>query len=520
MARLSLTTRAALLTFGVALAAHVGNLANDFAWDDDYLIVGNPAVHGFEQAAAWFAQPWSAGSTLGSGREQNALYWRPLAQASYALDWVLGGGRPWTFHLTNDLLHALASVMVALLAAALARRADPQGSPRRPALAAALAGVAFAVHPVHSEAVNLATYRTTLLADLSVLAGLVLWARACLAPAGPGLRAGAGAAALLAVGVMSKESALMLPALLVLVEWALGAPLLSARALRRRAIPYLPVAAVAVLYLVVHARVTGPPKLDYFVAASRWEVWVTMLTVVTLYVRLMVFPWPLTSFYDWSIMPVRDDWTHPDALVGLALLALMVAGLVWALWRRASVPLVALGLWLGALLPYAHFLRFFDLCGERFLYLASAGPIVALGVWFARCLDTGAPLESARPAGGRLGRAMVVAVVLLFGVVSARRTAVFASSHTMLLDMVDGYPNSFNAHLGLARSFAERGEADEALRHGLEAHRILPDLDAPTLEVADFVGVARGGAARRAFLAGEVARRGLADGPLVEALAQ
>ena len=47
---------------------------------------GNPSVHGFDRAAEWFSQPWSAGSSLGSGREQNALYWRPLAQATYALN--------------------------------------------------------------------------------------------------------------------------------------------------------------------------------------------------------------------------------------------------------------------------------------------------------------------------------------------------------------------------------------------------------------------------------------------------
>ncbi len=491
---------AALTAFLVGFAVHAGNLGNGFAWDDDYLIEGNPSVHGFDQAASWFTEPWSAGSSLGSGRDQNALYWRPLAQASYALDWTLGGGSPVPFHVTNDLLHALASALVALLAAAVVRRSSVAAAP---ALAALGAGLAFAVHPVHSEAVNLATYRTTLLADAAVLLGMVLWAQR-LARGGLRVRDGFLLAAVLAAGVMGKESAVMLPAFLVLTEWALGEAGLPGW---RRVAPYLPVAAAALVYLVIHQSVTGPPKLDYFATSSRWEVFVTMQTVVALYARLLVFPWPLTSFYDWSIMPIRDDLGHPDAVLGLTLLVLALAALAYALWRRAPATLLSLGLLLGALLPYAHFLTFFDLCGERFLYLASAGPCIGLGVFLAR------PLRSAIFA-----RTCALALGVVFAGVSATRTAVFDSSHTMLLDMVDGYPRSFNAHVGLAKSFAQRGAKEDAVRHGLVALSIMPDFDPAALRAAAFIGESRGQAAQRAFLEAEVQRRGLSEGPLVEAL--
>ena len=79
------------LVFVAAVAIYLPNLRNGWAWDDDYLVVDNPAVHSLAGAAGWFTKPWSAGTRSRQGRRQNALYWRPLTQASYALDWVLSG---------------------------------------------------------------------------------------------------------------------------------------------------------------------------------------------------------------------------------------------------------------------------------------------------------------------------------------------------------------------------------------------------------------------------------------------
>ena len=158
-----------LLCAFVAFALHLPNLGHSFAWDDHYLVVHNPAVHSFEDAASWWTQPWAAGTESEQGRSQNALYWRPLTQASYALDWVLGGGSPGLVHAPNNLLHALCSALVALLAMGLGTRL-PRGAlgGRSAAIAGAVAGLLFAVHAVHSEAVHLITYRTTLIASAGV----------------------------------------------------------------------------------------------------------------------------------------------------------------------------------------------------------------------------------------------------------------------------------------------------------------------------------------------------------------
>ncbi len=177
---------------GCALVVYLGALRNGFAVDDVPIIVLNPLV----------AAPSGIWRTFG------APYWppdlgghmyRPLVIAGFALDrWVDG---PVWFHAVNLLWHAGTAVAVT----ALARRwADTT--------AALVAGVLFAVHPVHVEAVANVVGRAELMAALFV--GLAVYAALVRERVG-------WSAAALALGLLSKENAAVAPALIGL-GWLVG----------------------------------------------------------------------------------------------------------------------------------------------------------------------------------------------------------------------------------------------------------------------------------------------------------
>src|SRR5437773_2564277 len=122
-----------LAVAGCAVLVYLGALWNGFALDDRPIIALNPLVQASSGVWQAFLHPYWPPAFGGQ------LY-RPLAVATYALDARLDGSA-W-FHLVNLLWHAGASVAVA----ALVRR----GAGERSAL---IAGLLFAVHPVHVEAV-------------------------------------------------------------------------------------------------------------------------------------------------------------------------------------------------------------------------------------------------------------------------------------------------------------------------------------------------------------------------------
>uniref|UniRef100_A0A1B0D4L6 Uncharacterized protein n=1 Tax=Phlebotomus papatasi TaxID=29031 RepID=A0A1B0D4L6_PHLPP len=68
---------------------------------------------------------------------------RPLCVLSFRLNHLLGGFRPFGYHLTNVLLHAVATGLVLKLARQLLA----------PGWGPAVTGALFAAHPIHTEAV-------------------------------------------------------------------------------------------------------------------------------------------------------------------------------------------------------------------------------------------------------------------------------------------------------------------------------------------------------------------------------
>ena len=56
--------------------------------------------------------------------------YRPLTSLSFRLDWILGPGSPFQFHLTNLLLHALATHLFHIFLLSLLRYVYPSVYPR------------------------------------------------------------------------------------------------------------------------------------------------------------------------------------------------------------------------------------------------------------------------------------------------------------------------------------------------------------------------------------------------------
>jgi hypothetical protein len=117
----------------VAIALYAVTLGGTYIYDDVPIVRDDARVHSPEH----WKELWSQGYNGGVDN----LY-RPLTSQSFALEWWLHGDRPWIFHLVNILLHAAAAAGVAELARRLAG-----------IKAAYVAGLLFAVHPIHVEVV-------------------------------------------------------------------------------------------------------------------------------------------------------------------------------------------------------------------------------------------------------------------------------------------------------------------------------------------------------------------------------
>lgn len=168
-------------------------------------------------------------------------------------------------------------------------------------------------------------------------------------------------------------------------EEALVAPLIAAASLllaqprtttRRIVCGLVAVSVGSAIAAGLRASVVTGSQVTYFGSAGAGVIVPTMLTVVTLYARLLILPLELCPFYDWFIVPPSSRITV-EVVLGVVLVVGTAAG-VWLLRRRRAG--MALGLaWLGlGLVPVLHFLPMLNVAAERFLYLPSAGYAFAL----------------------------------------------------------------------------------------------------------------------------------------------
>jgi hypothetical protein len=446
-----------------ALVPHLPALWNGFAMDDLYIIVWNPLVHSMQGVWGAFGAPYWPPDLGGQ-------MYRPLPLASFALNWSIVGGHPALFHAINLLWHAGTAVTVTALAL---RPPSPEGrggqgvrttSPegrggqgvRTPEgrggqgvrTAALVAGLIFAVHPVHVEAI----------ANVIGLGELMAATGVCLAVYAAVVRQDvlwSGLALLL--GLLSKENAVVAPALIVWA-WIVGPPSpLVPRPVPRRLLAFVASwVVIGAAYLVVRGIVLHPYArlhaiAPVFLGESAFAGRLTAIAALGDVVRLLVLPLTLRVDYSPAERTIVRSLLDGRFAIGLACLALWAALLVLA-WRRQR-RLEAFGLgWIAiAFLPVSNLLFSTGvLLAERTLYLPSVGLALAAGAALARLPPP------------RL-RVVVALLVLAGGIRSALRTRVWRDDFAVTQSILEDSPDSYRGPARMAVLYQSHREPERAL---------------------------------------------------------
>jgi len=439
----------------LAAVASATGLSNGFALDDLALVADNARVHSLDQWWRLFALPyWPP--------QYGASLYRPLVTVASALQWSVGGGAPWVFHLCSIVFYAaLCALVLAFMLEVLAP------------IPAVIGASLFAVHPVHVEAVANVVGQSELLASLAVVGSCVVYLRA--------RRNGAlGASAILSlcalygIAVLCKEHALLLPVLLAAIEWfVIDAPAPAKwAALAERARATAPLVAglfvVAVVYLttrtVVVGELLGEKHLVPVYGARR--LWV-MLVVVPQWLRLLVWPAHLSAEYSPRQIEIPGG-PGPEIALGSAILLACVAAFV-ALGRGADAThadrrAARLGIaWLGiTLLPVSNLFSVM-LVAERTLLLPSVGAVLVAGAALSWATPSNAKRSAGR--GARAGFATVVAALVAAGAIRSReRQRVWRDNATLFAQTAEDAPRSYRAQFFYGQLLFEQGRRAEGER--------------------------------------------------------
>ena len=414
-----------LVVAALALGSGAAGLRNGFAYDDLHLVVRNPAVHDLPTLPSRFLETYWPAVPLG----QAGRLYRPLTVVAFALQWAIGHGSPFSFHLASMLLY----VLVSLLVYAVARRLLPIGP-------ATLAAALFAVHPVHTEAVGNVVGQGELLAAAWLLAGTVLYLDSRRVGLGTGRLA--GIALCYGLACLAKEHAVLWPILLVPLSLGLPSGRTPAESRENALRLGLILGVELVVYLSLRQAVVGG-----FAGDLPHPIWrgttiavraVTMLAALPVWTRLLLWPAHLQADYAPQELTLATS-LGPAQLGGLMLLGLL-ALLLLVTWRRIPVAAAGIGWTVLALAPVTNLLTPTGIVlAERTLFLPSVGVVLLIGALVARFGVTLKGEHWARPALGA-GCILVLALGLWR---SAARLPVWRDNTTLFGATVADAPLSY-----------------------------------------------------------------------------
>jgi protein O-mannosyl-transferase len=392
---------------------------------------------------------------------ESGLY-RPLTSLSYLFNYAILGNanRPAGYHCINLLLHLVNVLLVFTLVRRLA------GSVR----AAFLVALLWAVHPVLTESVTNIVGRADLLAGFAVLSGFWLYLES------GGVAALLGIAVLTAIGVFSKESAAVLPGVIVLYELAFEK--------RWRRMWFGCAATLVPIGLMLWQRSTVlsaalPAEYPYvdnpIVGAGFWIGRLTAIKVLGRYLWLAIWPAKLSPDYSYAEISLArgsvEDWVCWLGVVAAAIFALV-------LWRRSRPAFFFAAFAFLTLLPSSNLLfPIGTIMAERLLYLPLAGLVAAVILAIdAKVLEL---------------RAFIICVVIIglaFTIRTWLRNRDWADDKTMAMASVVTSPRNFNPHRLLAAALFEGDPSHRDLEGAIvEADRSVAIL-APLADELDLPG--------------------------------
>lgn len=435
-------TAAVIVTAGIA--AHAGGLSAGFVCDDIFALVENAPLHA--------PQSWSDALSLHQWGTGSVLDGRPLLSLSFAANIGLTGNGPFGLRAVNLLVHcgnALLLFFCLRRALELFCRSVPTPQSFLPA---AVTAPIWVVHPLHTESVTYISQRAESLSAFFGLGALALWLRA---PAAADRGRRALALLCCVAGVLTKESAIAYPVIILLCDLPIAPRGRESSNRRAWHIALLLTACIPLLLLPFY----GETVADDLREIGPWRYLRVQPRAILLYARLVLLPVDLVTR--------RDPFTFSPLLDGAS--ALLVAGTLCcglALYLKRRPAGLAVLAFFVLLAPSSSVVPLQQVSAEHRAYIASALPLLFVVLATQRLLGL-------LPGPVRRGAAIAGTAFVVGAFVTRTwiRNADYRSPTTLWAADLENRPRSAEAHFFYASALAEAGRTADAvrtLRRGLE----------------------------------------------------
>lgn len=488
-------------------AVYAPGVSGGWVFDDYPNIVENAAIHitpGQSTLASWVSSALSSPSSF---------LRRPLASLTFSLNWYMGNGDPLPFKITNIVIHLINGLLLFCMLRALLqllglRQGEVSTKAARALLGkqrdgtaidhaaatrlALIVSAAWMLLPINLMAVLYVVQRMESLCQIFILAGLwaYLHGRQMMLTANQPIRDRQGLTLAIggivlgtALGLTSKESAVLLPVFAFLIEWIMlrfACPNSMAYPQRegfREQRQDRRLWWTFVVTLFIPAMLGMAWQLRAALHPGAWAG-----RDFTLAQRLLTEPRVLVEYLHWTLLPnpMVLSLYHDEMVISTGLLTpwttlpaiiLLIALLGLAVYLRNRQPLVSVGIsWFFAAQLLTATIIPLELVYEQRMYFGSIGVLLVVGTWL---------LDLRWKVALPILRGFLVAVALLwFALATHLRAQEWSNPLRLAVTEANYHPTSERAvydagRLLLIASNYEAGKTrDESLKYLMRAAAI------------------------------------------------
>ncbi len=444
-----------ILVFAIPLLLYINTLRNDYALDDSIVITENIYV---QEGIRGLKDIFSNDSFTGFFKKKKDLVqggrYRPFSVATFAMEKSVWNNNPAISHLINALIYSLLCLILfhTLHQVFVYLAKEDIAIP-----VAFISTLIFAAHPVHTEVVANIKGRDELLAVLFGLLSLHLLLKY--------IRFGKTQHVLLSgillfAGLLSKENALaflFVPALLIVLKY-------HAKLKSRYAAGFLVLGMVSCLYLIIRWKVVGGFSTgrvnellnNPFLNAQENQKIPTILYTLLLYLKLLVFPHPLTyDYYPYHI--ALQTWSNPLVIISLVLYLILLV-LPFYYFRKKKSITFGIAFFLITLLPVSNLLvNIGTFMNERFLFLPSIGFAMVAGCLVYSFMENKAKKSSVKA----LTKLAFLAILLLFSAKTVVRNCDWKNNFTLFTHDVEISSGSAKGNCTAGGALLEKGQVEK-----------------------------------------------------------
>ncbi len=466
----------ALLAFGL----YCNTFKHEYALDDTIVIVKNEYVYeGFKgigdilsrDAYDSYYKQFNSSNQLSGGR------YRPLSIVTFAIEQQFFGAstrpevdsmleRGFTYQINSDAeqqfysrMHVrhVINVLWYMACVVVLLSFLRQVVFRENTIIALIAAVLFTAHPIHTEVVANVKSRDEIMSLLLICTTFIYALKYYDDNKKTNLYI---ALATFFLAYLAKEYAISLLLLLPLAFYVF-----RGASINKCFMATLPYILLTGFYLLVRFSIVAPMNASsdndilnnpYANATDDLQRLATKIATSFNYIRLLVFPHPLSSDYSYNTIPYKN-FTHPMVWVSLLAHVALFRGMFYYFKRRHVLSFAIAFYLLNLLLVCNIIFNIGGTMGERLIYHSSVGFCIAV----AYLLYKG--MEKIKPAtAGRMALAgCMLLIVGLYGFKTIDRNKAWKNDETLFNTDIENAPNSVLVNANVASSYVNRAEMEK-----------------------------------------------------------